>query len=161
MIRPHRLALFLSIAAVAAACGAGKLDAAKAERQIATGVYQQLGVKVDIDCPEDRPLEKGDRFSCTLASEDADNIVVRARQTNSKGNVRWSAKVLATERYEESIAQDIYSQRRIKVTLDCPDLVSSAKGTEFTCEAREPKSGQRQDINVEVTDSKGNIKFSS
>jgi hypothetical protein len=144
-----------------AACGGEKLSDSRAQRQIENGIYEQLQVKVDVACPADRPLEKGDRFTCSVSSKDTDALRVRAIQTNSKGNVRWSAKLLATDDYERSIEQSIQQQRKLTVAISCPDLVSGAKDTKFTCQARDPKTGKTQEVDVVVTDSKGNITFST
>lgn len=155
--------LVLAAAAVSAGCGEADptLDERRVEREIRQGVMAELQVDLDVECPSGRPLERGDRFTCSASSDDTDDLEVRVRQTNGRGSVRWDARILATDRYETSIAQSIEQQRRIKVEITCPDVVPIEEGGSFTCEARDPKTGETRDVEVVQKDEEGNITFSS
>jgi hypothetical protein len=79
-----------ALAVVAAACGAGTIDADSLEEQISQGVEEQTGITVSTDCPDSIPLEAGGTFDCTVtAEEDGETITARVVQDDADGNVTW------------------------------------------------------------------------
>lgn len=64
------------------------LDDANLERTL-TERLQTQGVTVNsIDCPDDRPLQQGDTFTCS-ADTDVGELTFAVTQTDDKGNVSF------------------------------------------------------------------------
>ena len=61
------------------------------EEQIAGGLADQVGGKVELDCPEIIVGSKGDTFECDARSG-PDRASVLVTQTDDKGNVRYELK---------------------------------------------------------------------
>ena len=87
--KPLFLAAFGALALASAACQQTvTLDDANLER-ILTERLQGQGVTVNsIDCPDDRPLQQGDTFTCT-ADTDAGTLTFAVTQTDNIGNVSY------------------------------------------------------------------------
>jgi hypothetical protein len=143
----------------ASGCGGDKLDDGQTETNIQKGIFEQFQVKLKIDCPDDRPIMKGDKFSCDASSPDADSVKVTATQVDSKGNVRWEPFIVPTKRYESTISQTIFQQSNVKVDVDCPDVVAIKKGYTFECKATERKTAETRTIKVTQTDDNGNVAY--
>jgi hypothetical protein len=77
------------LALASAACQTTlSLDDANLER-VLTERLQTQGVTVNsIDCPDDRPLQQGDSFTCS-ADTDAGQLTFAVTQTDDKGNVSF------------------------------------------------------------------------
>lgn len=87
-------------------CGTGVLDTKKLESQINDAIKSQSNTSaIDVNCPDNRPLKKGDRFTCTAevprhlssgpaisSSPRAATRTIKARivQTSDDGQVRIS-----------------------------------------------------------------------
>lgn len=72
------------------ASGCGSLDQDKVQNGIKSGIEKQTPVKVrSVACPKDRPVKKGDRFTCKVTATDGQTGTVQVEQTNNKGDVSW------------------------------------------------------------------------
>lgn len=70
--------------------GSNELDTEKAEREIATGIEEQLGIEIEsVDCPDSVEIEEGDTFSCTVVATDGSEGRVEVVQEDDEGNVSW------------------------------------------------------------------------
>jgi hypothetical protein len=76
-----------------AGCSSSNLDTGKAEKEIQRGIQQQTGVKVkSVTCPDGVEAKKGDTFNCVVRAVNGQKAIVRVRQTDDEGNVRWRLK---------------------------------------------------------------------
>jgi hypothetical protein len=88
--KPVFLAAFGALALATAACQQTLLLDDVNLENILTQRLEQQGVTVNsIDCPDDRPLQQGDNFTCT-ADTDAGPLVFNVTQTDNQGNVTFS-----------------------------------------------------------------------
>jgi uncharacterized protein DUF4333 len=91
------IALPLAAAAVLGFSACGNLDSGKIEDEISKQVEKQAQgqVKVkSVDCPSDRKIEKGDRFTCTITAENGATAKAQVVQQDDDGNVRFTANLL-------------------------------------------------------------------
>jgi hypothetical protein len=154
----------LIVAIAVTGCGSSgddetRLDPKRLEKSIEEGIQDQLGVTMELICPDGVMGRKGDTFTCDATIEDGDGeFDVKVTQKDDDGNVDWDVDALPTGPIEESVAGEIFSQRAIKVTLDCPSAVPLEEGYEFTCEA-EDSEGRTQDVFATVKDDEGNVSW--
>lgn len=89
-----RLSRYLTvIACVGALAGCGEddeIDNTRIEREIAAGVEKQTATEdVEIECPDDVEMKKGDVFECGLTAAGGVEARVKVTQTNDEGDVDW------------------------------------------------------------------------
>lgn len=85
-IKAAMLAPVLPLAAAAAGCGTSTLNTDEAEKQIASGIEKQTGVKLrKVDCPSDVEAKKGKTFHCTLVAPNGSKVGLTAVQTSDDG----------------------------------------------------------------------------
>jgi hypothetical protein len=65
------------------------LNGDQLEQVITAGISEQIGVTVTVVCPDDRPMQQGDVFTCTATTADGQPRTVEVTQTDSAGNVSW------------------------------------------------------------------------
>ena len=65
------------------------LNGDQLEQAITTGISEQMGVTVTVVCPDDRPMQQGDVFTCTATTAEGESRTVEVTQTDSAGNVNW------------------------------------------------------------------------
>lgn len=71
--------------------GDGGLDMDALEAEIQTGIESQTGAGVvDVECPDSRPMEAGDTFTCDAELETGEVATVGVTQDDDQGNVSWS-----------------------------------------------------------------------
>jgi|SRR5918995_7547601 hypothetical protein len=89
--RPRGAGLGLAAAALlAVACQTTlTLDSDNLQTEIASGFQEQTGIAVTVSCPDDRPLQQGDTFTCTAAAADGQSYTIQVTQTDAAGNVNW------------------------------------------------------------------------
>ena len=80
----------IAVLAALGLAGCGNLDDTKLEGEIKTGIEKQAGVKIrSVSCPDDRPIKRGDVFTCTATATSGETGQVRVTQIDDEGNVRW------------------------------------------------------------------------
>lgn len=84
---PTGLAL---VAAALAACGEAKLDTARAESAIRSGITRQTGVKIDtVRCPDQVEARRGETFRCVALASNGQRARVEVTQRDDEGSVSW------------------------------------------------------------------------
>jgi hypothetical protein len=74
---------------VLAGCG-NVIDDDQLETEIRNGVQTQAGVNLtEVTCPESRPIQAGDVFTCTATADDGRTLEITVTQNDDQGNVRW------------------------------------------------------------------------
>ena len=146
------------------ACGSddpkssGTVNSTKIEGIIKQGISDKLAVDMDVKCPTHVKRKKGASFTCTAQGANTDKVAVKARQTADNGNVKWSMNAGKTSTIEQQISARILAERKIKVTMDCPDVVQLGKGRTYTCTAHDA-TGDQRDILVTQTDDNGQVRW--
>jgi hypothetical protein len=87
-----RTALMAALVLALGACTASvtrELDTDQLESEIASGIEEQTGAQVSVDCPGDVDIEAGSTFTCTAMDEQGTERTVRVTQTDDEGNVDW------------------------------------------------------------------------
>ena len=83
------IAVFAVIALGAAGC-TSQLDTDKLQDEIAKGIKTQTGTAVTVDCPTDKEVKKGDKFTCSVKAKSGGKTAkVEVTQTNDDGDVTW------------------------------------------------------------------------
>lgn len=73
-----------------AACGASEIDTELVEDEIRTGVKEQRGVDVTVDCPDTVELEVGKTFQCTVEDPaSGDQVKADVTMDNEDGDITW------------------------------------------------------------------------
>ncbi len=73
--------------------GDGGLDMDALEAEIQTGIESQTGSSVvDVECPDSRPIEAGDTFTCDAELDTGEVATVGVTQDDDQGNVSWSVQ---------------------------------------------------------------------
>jgi hypothetical protein len=67
----------------------GNLDIGGLEEEIASGIEDQTGTAVTVDCPDEVKIEAGNTFDCTATDESGTTGTVRVTQKDDEGNVEW------------------------------------------------------------------------
>ena len=67
----------------------GTLDIDRLESEIATGIEQQTGASVTVECPDEVKIEQGNTFDCAVTDEEGTSATVRVTQKDDEGNVEW------------------------------------------------------------------------
>ena len=88
--QPMRLAAAASLLLLALVGCGNVIDDELLETEIRNGVQSQTGVTLsDVTCPENRPVQAGDVFTCTATVDDGRSLEVTVTQNDDQGNVRW------------------------------------------------------------------------
>lgn len=78
-----------ALALVLVGCGT-VIDDARLEEEIRNGVQSQAGVNLtEVTCPENRPAQAGDVFTCSATGEDGRILEITITQADDQGNVGW------------------------------------------------------------------------
>ena len=118
-----------------AGCGTSLLNTARGERKIAGLVLQRTGEKVAVSCPHDVPLRDGERTTCEIKGRDGSTATATMVQTDDKGNVHVSSRLMATAVVERKVARDASRKLGFPVTIDCPDVVDLPGEIHIRCTA--------------------------
>ncbi len=91
MPRPTRIAIGVAFAAlIVAACSTDVVDGAKLEQSIKDGIEASTDFTVvNVDCPEDRPFELNDAFTCKAKISDGRTLIVLVTNPNGGGNLKY------------------------------------------------------------------------
>ena len=89
--KPLLLGAVALFALTGAACQTTlSLNGDQLEQVITQQFQQQTGVALaSIDCPNDRPLQTGDTFTCTATTELDEALTLSVTQTDDQGHVNW------------------------------------------------------------------------
>lgn len=80
----------LTLAAGAGGCGKRTLDEESLQNRLKSGIETQAGVKLrSVSCPKDRPLRRGDSFTCRATTTAGETAEVVVTQTDDEGHVRY------------------------------------------------------------------------
>ncbi len=77
-------------ALVGALGGPTRLDTGAVEERIAADLTREIGRPITVTCPVSVALRAGSSFTCTASDEDGNQAVILVRQTNDRGDVRWT-----------------------------------------------------------------------
>lgn len=69
--------------------GAGLLDTERLEREIASGLAEQLGGSFEVVCPGGQPMTAGTSFTCEATDEAGQVGVIAVEALDDTGNVDW------------------------------------------------------------------------
>jgi hypothetical protein len=111
---------------------------------------------INVRCPEDVPLEKGNSFTCTATGPDETFDIV-VTQTDSEGSVSAARKSLNMPAIEKQIADSLEQLGGINIEVACPDSVEVGEGKTFECLATS-KRGELIFV-VTQTDDFGTVTF--
>ena len=140
----------------------GKLDAAKLEKEIAATIEDQTDAKVEsVTCPKERPLKKGDEFTCDVEFEGGGDGEVAAEQTSDTGDVKYELEgaIIVPKTLEKKISEGLEEKGFANIEIDCGKKVRKAEeGDTFSCKAADDKGVERK-IAVTVKDDDGNINW--
>jgi uncharacterized protein DUF4333 len=83
-----RLVFGLAAVAVVTGCGESTIDRKSLETELRKQLAPQGGAKpedISVKCPEDKKVEKGNKFSCTLTAPDGSKARIDVTLTNDEG----------------------------------------------------------------------------
>ena len=85
------IAMGISACSFSVSVGGGDdLNTNNLEREIATELEQQTGVKAeDVSCPDDIKIEKDHTFQCTATADDGSRAEIEVEQLDDESNVHW------------------------------------------------------------------------
>jgi hypothetical protein len=157
------LALVFSALLIAGVAGCGKskqaarLNTAKVQRILKQGISTQLGVDVKVHCPKTVRRHVGQKFTCSAKGVNTQKLLVSAQQTAKNGNVKWHVAAGKTDEIEAQMVAKVLADRKITVSVACPDVVQLKKDSTYTCVATDPTTGETRDIVVTETDDSGHV----
>jgi hypothetical protein len=66
------------------------MDASIVEAEIRSGILEQMGARVTVECPEDIPVEVGRRYSCVVdETSTGQRIRVEVEISSNDGAFTW------------------------------------------------------------------------
>lgn len=158
------LCCVLIVTVAATGCGSNddkpttKLNSKKVEQFLSEDATAQLKAAVTVNCPSSIAAKDGKKFTCSAQSQDGKPIPLKATQTDAKGNVTWQMDARSTTAIAEDIVVEVKRQKKLVVTVDCPDVIKLEQGATFDCLAI-PDSGDTVVVKVTQTDSKGSVRW--
>jgi hypothetical protein len=87
-----RVALAAAGALAVAGCGAQTVDIKKVEDNIESGVKEQNGVDVTVDCPDSVDWKTGSTFTCDVTQSDGTKNTAIVKMTSDDGHVTWTVR---------------------------------------------------------------------
>jgi hypothetical protein len=79
-----------SVAALGSLSSRSKLDMAAVENDIAHRVAQRTGLVATVDCPDSVDIEAGTTFTCSVTTDDGNQLDVEVHQDDDQGNLTVS-----------------------------------------------------------------------
>ena len=79
-----------SVAALSSLSSRSKLDMAAVENDIAHRVAQRTGLVATVDCPDSVEIEAGTTFTCSVTTDDGNQLDVEVHQDDDQGNLTVS-----------------------------------------------------------------------
>lgn len=116
------------------------------------------GVAGKVDCPATTKPKKGAVYFCTAKIRGSGFGVVVVNQESEAGDVsvRVQRRKLRTAQIEANITKEVKKQG-IDASVQCPDKVTSQKGSTFECTVRNPANGKQITIVATQKDDEGNF----
>lgn len=111
-----------------------------------------------VDCPSSSKPKKGATFFCTgkIAGSGFGVVIIDQTGEDSSVRVRLQKRKLKTSQIERNISNAV-KKRGINADVNCPDTVTSQKGSVFRCKVRNPANGREITIIAKQKDSAGNF----
>ncbi len=111
-----------------------------------------------VDCPSSSKPKKGATFFCTgkIPGSGFGVVIIDQTAEDSSVRVRLQKRKLSTSQIEANITKAV-KKRGIDAQVDCPNQVTSQKGSVFRCKVRNPANGREITIVATQKDSAGNF----
>jgi len=111
-----------------------------------------------VDCPSSSKPKKGATFFCTgkISGSGFGVVIIDQTAEDSSVRVRLQKRKLRTSQIERNITNAV-KKRGINADVDCPNTVTSQKGSVFRCKVRNPANGREITIVAKQKDSAGNF----
>jgi hypothetical protein len=84
-----RMAFAAGTVLALAGCGAQTVDVQKVEDNIRSGVKQQNGLDVTVNCPDSVTWKTGGSFSCDVVRPDGTTSKATVKMTSDHGDIAW------------------------------------------------------------------------
>jgi hypothetical protein len=116
------------------------------------------GVSGNVECPDTTEPKKGAIYFCTAKIRGSGTGIVIVNQESEAGDVsvRVQRRKLRTAQIEANITKEVKKQG-IDASVQCPDKVTSQKGSTFECTVRNPANGKQISIVATQKDDEGNF----
>lgn len=146
-IRALALAAPLALAALLTGC---TIQADKVEESIKDELKKK-DISVDkIKCPEGEKLKEGATFECKGTSDKGDDFVVKVKQTDAQGGIRWDLEGRVVDVKE--FTDDIKKKSGVS-DVDCgKNNFIAVKGTKMKCK------GGGEEVTFVFTNDEGDFK---
>ena len=66
------------------------LNSDNLQNEIESWLQTNYQITAEVACPDDRPLQAGDVFTCTAATDDGQSVTLQVTQKDDAGNVTWN-----------------------------------------------------------------------
>jgi hypothetical protein len=154
--KPTLLAISLCGLLPALVLGCGKLDDKKIEASVQAELASK-GVKLKVfDCPEGRPLQKGDKFDCSGVDQDGRALTFHVEQMDDAGNVNWKMEGVIID--EAKFGDRIEAEGGKAADVQCPSKVLIVKkGDVITCPVI--INGEEHTIEITLTNDEGKVSW--
>jgi hypothetical protein len=112
----------------------------------------------EVDCPSSSKPKKGATFFCTgrISGSGFGVVIIDQTAEDSSVRVRLQKRKLRTSQIERNITNAV-KKRGINAQVNCPNTVTSQKGSVFRCKVRNPANGREITIVAKQKDSAGNF----
>lgn len=74
------------------ACSPSEVDIDGLEKEITSGVEDQTGQAVSVDCPDKVEWNTGGTFECDVETKDGQQVKAAVTMKNDDGDVAWEIK---------------------------------------------------------------------
>jgi Domain of unknown function (DUF4333) len=150
-----------TLAFVVAGCGTKVLNSNNLENLIQTKMSAppfDLNVK-NVKCPTDRPVKKGDQFTCTMTLTNGETAKFKVTQVDNNSNVHVQLAQEIPTYVEHTITSNLAAQG-VRATASCPPHVAVVVGATFTCTLVDVK-GQHGTAQLTIRDTSGGFRITA
>jgi hypothetical protein len=144
-----------TLAVAVAGCGTKVLNSNNLQNKIQaqmSGAPFNLSVK-KVNCPSDRPVKKGDSFTCTMTLTDGETAKFKVTQVDNNTNVHIQLAQEIPTYVQHTINSGLAAQG-VQATSSCPPHVAVVTGATFTCTLIS-SSGQHGTAQITITSDSG------
>lgn len=158
MRRTSLLGGAVALSLSATGCGTAMLNTGHVESLIKNHVSgppvnaSVAGVK----CP-DRPVKKGDVFTCTVTLKNGQTVAFRVTQLDAKTNISAVPTQMIPPYVERTVQSNLATQN-VNATATCPEHVAIVVGATFTC-SLVSSSGQHGIATLTILDPTGGFRI--